>query len=121
MKQFHIQMPDLKNIDWKSPINLVSALSVLGALVYMIYPEIIIYGGIYSYPVGFFGFIEELLLYSFLHGGIFHVLSNVIFFLFIGRIVEFSHGRVWTWYLWGFTTIFVGIFLYTFSESPTIG
>lgn len=121
MKHINIQMPDWKNLDWKSPINTISALSVLGAIVYMIYPEIIIYGGMYSYPVGFFGFIEELLLYSFLHGGILHLLSNVLFFIFIGRIIEFSHGRAWTWYLWAFTTVFVGIFLYLFSTNPTIG
>ena len=120
MKQINIQMPDFKNFDWKSPINTISALSVLGAIVYMIYPEIIVYGGIYNYPVGFFGFFEELFLYSFLHGWFWHVLSNVVFFIFIGRIIEFSHGRIWTWYLWGFTTVFVGIFLYLFSESPTI-
>ncbi len=68
MKQFDIRMPNWQNIDWKSPINVVSLLSVVGALLYVLYPEIIIYGGIYNYPVGFFGFLGELLLYSFLHG-----------------------------------------------------
>lgn len=100
MQNFQIQTPDFRNIDWKSPINLISALSVLGALVYMIYPEIIIYGGIYNYPVGIFGFLGELLLYSFLHGGFLHVLSNVLFFLTIGKFVESYHGKEWTWYLW---------------------
>jgi hypothetical protein len=51
MKQFHLQKPDWKNIDWKSPINLVSAISIVGMIAYKIYPEIIIYGGIYNYPV----------------------------------------------------------------------
>ena len=121
MKQFHIQMPNWQNIDWKSPINLVSLLSVLGAIAYAIYPEIIIYGGIYSYPVGFFGFLGELVLYSFLHGGFWHLLSNVIFFLFIGRMIEYTHGKDWTWGLWIWTTVSVGVFLYLFSENPTIG
>ncbi len=121
MQNFQIQTPDFRNIDWKSPINLISALSVLGALVYMIYPEIIIYGGIYNYPVGIFGFLGELLLYSFLHGGFLHVLSNMLFFLTIGKFVESYHGKEWTWYLWWWTTIFVGVFLYLFSDSPTIG
>ena len=121
MKQFHIQMPDWQNIDWKSPINLISALSVIGALAYMIYPEIIIYGGIYSYPVGFFDFFFVFLLESFLHGDFCHLISNVIFFLFIGRVIEHTHGERWTWYLWWWTTIFVGVFLYLFSENPTIG
>lgn len=121
MKQFHLQMPDWKNIDWKSPINIISALSLVGAITYMIYPEIIIYGGIYNYPVGFFGFLGELILYSFLHGGFWHFLSNVIFFLFIGRMIEHAHGKEWTWWLWAWTTIFVWIFLYQFSENPTIG
>lgn len=121
MKQFNLQMPDWKNLDWKSPITTVSILSVIGALLYMIYPEIIIYGGIYNYPVGFFGFLGELILYSFLHGGFWHLLSNVIFFLFIGRMIEYTHGKEWTWWLWIWTTVFVGVFLYQFSENPTIG
>ncbi len=121
MKQFHIQMPNWQNIDWKSPINLVSLLSVLGTIAYAIYPEIIIYGGIYNYPVGFFGFLGELVLYSFLHGGFWHLLSNVIFFLFIGRMIEYTHGKDWTWGLWIWTTVSVGVFLYLFSENPTIG
>jgi membrane associated rhomboid family serine protease len=54
----------------------------------MIHPGIIIYGGIYNYPVGIFGFLVELLLYSFLHGGILHVLSNILFFMTIGRSIE---------------------------------
>lgn len=114
-------MPDFNNIDWKSPINLISAVSILGAITYMIYPEIIIYGGMYSYPVGILGFLGELLLYSFLHGGVLHVLSNILFFLTIGRVIEISHGKEWTWYLWGWTTLFVWIFLYLFSDNPTIG
>jgi hypothetical protein len=69
MKQFNIQMPDWNNINWKSPINLISALSVIGAIAFAISPEtLLIYGGIYNYPVGFFGFLGELILYSFLHG-----------------------------------------------------
>jgi membrane associated rhomboid family serine protease len=121
MKQFNLQMPDWQNIDWKSPINLISVASVFGAILYAVYPEIIIYGGIYNYPVWFFGFLGELLLYSFLHGWFFHLLSNVIFFLFIGRVIEYTHGKKWTWKLWWWTTVFVGIFLYLFSENPTIG
>lgn len=121
MKQFHLQKPDWKNIDWKSPINLISAMSVVGMIAYKIYPEIIIYGGIYNYPVWFFGFLGELILYSFLHGGFWHLLSNVIFFLFIGRMIEYTHGKEWTWWLWAWTTLFVGVFLYQFSENPTIG
>ena len=114
-------MPDFRNFDWKSPINMISVLSIIGALVYIIYPEIIIYGGIYNYPVGILGFLGELLLYSFLHGWILHVLSNVLFFVTIGRAIEIGHGREWTWYLWWWTTLFVGIFLYLFSDNPTIG
>ncbi len=43
MKQFYIRMPDWKRIDWTSPINLISVLSVLGALLYAFNREIIIY------------------------------------------------------------------------------
>lgn len=68
MKQLNIKMPDLKNIRWESSINTVSIISVLGAVIYQIYPSIIIYGGMYNYPVGIFGFLGELILYSFLHG-----------------------------------------------------
>lgn len=124
MKQFHlpdIRMPDWQNIDWKSPVNTVSALSILGGLVYIFYPDIVIYGAIWSAPVGFFGSIQEFIMYSFLHAGFFHTLSNVIFFLFIGRIIELTHGQKWTWMLWGWTTLFVGMFLFLFSDSPTIG
>ena len=121
MQNFQIRLPDFGNIDWKSPVNLISALSVLWAVAYMIYPEIIIYGGIYNYPVGVIGFLGELLLYSFLHGGFWHLVSNVIFFLYVGRVIEYAHGERWTWYLWIWTTVFVGVFLYLFSDSPTIG
>jgi membrane associated rhomboid family serine protease len=121
MKQITIQMPNLKKFEWKSPVNTISALSVLWAVVFMIHPGIIIYGGIYNYPVGIFGFLGELLLYSFLHGGILHVLSNILFFMTIGRSIEIWYGRVWTWYLWWWTTVFVGIFLFLFSDNPTIG
>ncbi len=121
MKQLNIKMPDLKNIRWESSINTVSIISVLGAVIYQIYPSIIIYGGMYNYPVGIFGFLGELILYSFLHGWFWHVLSNIIFFLFIGRIIERIHWERWTWFLWIWTTIFVGVFLYLFSERPTIG
>lgn len=123
MKQFHlsnIQIPDWRYIDWKSPINTITALSILGGLLYIIYPDIVIYGAIWSAPVGFFGSIQEFIMYSFLHAGFFHTLSNVIFFLFIGRIIELTHGQRWTWMLWWWTTLFVGIFLFLFSESPTI-
>jgi len=93
-------MPEFKNFEWQSPINTISALSLLGAIAYMIRPEVIIYGGIYNYPVGIFGFLGELILYSFLHGGILHLLSNVLFFITIGRTIEIGYGRKWTWYLW---------------------
>jgi hypothetical protein len=54
MKQFNLQMPDWQNMDWKSPVNTISALSILGGLLYIVYPDIVIYGAIWSAPVGFF-------------------------------------------------------------------
>jgi hypothetical protein len=67
MKHIHFQMPDWRNIDWKSPINTISALSILGGLIYIVYPDIVIYGAIWSAPVGFFGSVQEFIMYSFLH------------------------------------------------------
>ena len=114
-------MPDFKHINWKSPINTISALSILWALIYIIYPDIIYYGGIRNYHSNIFKFIGEMILYSFLHAGFWHVFSNVLFFFIIGRVIEITHGTRWTWYLWVWTTIFVGIILSIFSESRTIG
>jgi len=39
----------------------------------------------------------QFTLYSFIHGGFLHTLSNVIFFLFIGRLVEITHGTNYVW------------------------
>lgn len=121
MKNINIQLPNWRRIDWKSPINTISALSLLGALLYIFYPDIIFHGGMRNHHANIFRFIEEMLLYSFLHAGIIHVLSNIVFFLFIGRIIEHTHGKKWTWHLWIWTTLFVGVFLAIFSVSRTIG
>lgn len=107
-------------MDWKSPITTLSLLSVLGGLVYMMYPAIIQYGMSLS-PVTLVHRVWQFLLYSLLHGGILHILSNIIFFLFIGRIVEITHGKSYTWVLWMWTTLFVGTVLMFLSAYPTIG
>ena len=121
MKNINIQLPDWRRINWKSPINTISALSLVWALLYIFYPDIIFHGGIRNHHASIFRFIEEMILYSFLHAGVLHVFSNIVFFFFIGRIIEQAHGQKWTWYLWVWTTVFVGIFLAIFSESRTIG
>lgn len=115
-------MPDFKNFDWKSPISVISLISIAISLVYWwFFPKLEIYWAIGNNGSGISVFMSELILYSFLHGGILHILSNILFFVTIGRAIEIGHGREWTWYLWLWTTVFVGIFLYQFSDSPTIG
>lgn len=112
--------PFAPRMDWKSPITVLSLLSVIGGLLYMFYPPIIQYG-MSDYPVTIGNRAWQFLLYSFLHWGVLHILSNVIFFLFIGRIVEIVHWRFYTWRLWIWTTILVGTVLMFLSPVPTIG
>ena len=103
MKQFHlpdIRMPDWQNIDWKSPVNTVSALSILGGLVYIFYPDIVIYGAIWSAPCWFLEVFKSLSCIAFLHAGFFSHSQQCHIFLFIGRIIELTHGQKWTWMLW---------------------
>lgn len=111
--------PFTPRMDLKSPITVISLLSIIGGITYMIYPPIIQYGMSLS-PIGIGNRALQFLLYSFLHGGILHILSNVIFFLFIGRIIEITHGKSYTWFLWLWTTLFVGIVLMFLSTYPTI-
>lgn len=80
----------------KSPITLISLLSIVGGITYMIYPPIIEFG-MYISDADVVHRLIQFLLYSLLHGGILHILSNVIFFLFIGRIIEITHGIKYTW------------------------
>jgi len=105
---------------WRSPITIISALSILGGIAYMISPVIAQYG-MSLYPVSFEYRILQFSFYSFIHGWFFHTLSNVIFFLFIGRIVEITHGAKYTWWLWICTTLFVWGVLMFLSMAPTIG
>ncbi len=121
MKQFNLQMPDWKNVDWKSPIFTVSVISVVMSLLMWIFPIIQIYGAIGNNGRGLWVFLTETMLYSFLHGWFWHLISNIIFFIFIGKIIEYRYGQRWTWYLWWWTTVFVGAFLFIFSDNPTIG
>jgi membrane associated rhomboid family serine protease len=83
-------------LQFKSPINIISLLSIIGGILYIVYPPIIEYGMYISDAPTLHRFIQ-LALYSFLHGGILHILSNVIFFLFIGRIIEVTHGTKYLW------------------------
>lgn len=112
--------PFAPRMNLKSPITVISLLSIIGGIIYMIYPPIIQYGMSLNAAT-----IEnralQFLLYSFLHGGILHILSNVIFFLFIGKIIEITHGKSYTWLLWIWTTLFVGTVLMFLSAHPTIG
>ncbi len=107
-------------MDWKSPINIISLLSIIGGITYMLYPPIIEYG-MYLSDAQLMHRLIQFALYSFLHGGILHILSNVVFFLFIGRIIEITHGAKYTWWLWIWTTLFVGWVLMFLATGPTIG
>lgn len=110
----------ISNIDKRSPIFIICALSVLGWLAVMISPDLAQFG-MSSYLVSLDHRILQFLLYSFLHGWLLHILSNVLFFLFIGRIVEIRHWYKYVWFLWAWTTFFVGMALMYFSEYYTIG
>ncbi len=105
---------------FKSPISIISLLSILGGISYMIYPAIIEYG-MYLSDAPILHRTIQFAVYSFLHWGVLHIISNVLFFLFIGRIIEITHGTWYTWWLWIWTTLFVGAILMFFSVYPTIG
>jgi membrane associated rhomboid family serine protease len=110
----------INTLQLKSPITFISLLSIVGGITYMAYPSIIKYG-MYPSDAPIPHQWIQLVLYSFLHGGALHILSNVIFFLFIGRIIEITHGAKYTWWLWIWTTIFVGGALMLLATGPTIG
>gem|GEM_PF-3357159 len=52
---------------WRSPITIISALSILGGIAYMISPVIAQYG-MSLYPVSFEYRILQFSFYSFIHG-----------------------------------------------------
>lgn len=110
----------LNTTQWRSPITIISLLSILGGVCYMISPIIAQYG-MSLYPVSLEHRILQFMSYSFIHGWLLHTLSNVIFFLFIGRIVEITHGTRYIWWLWIWTTLFVWGVLMFLAMSPTIG
>jgi len=106
-------------MDFKSPITVISIFSIIGGVAYMIYSPITQYGMSLD-PTIIENRALQFLLYSFLHWGMLHILSNVIFFLFIGKIIEITHGKSYTWLLWIWTTLFVGTVLMFLSTHSTI-
>jgi membrane associated rhomboid family serine protease len=66
----------------------------------------------------------RLITYSFLHGGFFHLLFNMIFFRFFARSVEGELGKEKYLYLFAFGAIVAGIFFIlttTQKEIPCVG
>lgn len=108
------------NTWYKSPINILSILSIIGGITYILYPPIIEYAAYISENT-WAKKILQICMYSFLHGWWLHIVSNVIFFIFIGKIVEVHHGRNYVWWLWIWTTLFVGMSLLLLAHQPTLG
>jgi membrane associated rhomboid family serine protease/Zn-finger nucleic acid-binding protein len=66
----------------------------------------------------------RLITYTFLHGGLFHLLFNMIFLRFFGRSVEDELGREKYLYLFSFGAIVSGIFFIlttTQKDIPCVG
>lgn len=63
----------------------------------------------------------QFLLYSFLHGGFLHALSNIFFLVFIGIGVQYALGKKLFLLFFLFIQVFVGLALLFFSKAPTIG
>jgi len=110
----------INTLQLKSPITVISFLSIMGVISYILFPTVVQYGMSY-YPADITQRVLQFISYSFIHGWFLHTLSNIIFFLFIGRIIEITHGTKYTWWLWIWTTVFVGSVLMFLSANPTIG
>lgn len=119
-EKYNMNMPTPNNFQWRSPITIISLLSIIGGVTYVLFPDIIQYG-MSTFADSLKYRAIQFTLYSFIHGGFLHTLSNVIFFLFIGRLVEITHGTGYIWWLWLWTTIIVWITLMMLSVYPTIG
>ena len=104
----------------KSPINIISIFSIIGWVALVISPWMIQFG-MSSSPVTPLHRVLQFFAYWFLHGGLWHILSNVFFFLVIGKTVEVIHGNRYIWLLWWWTTLFVGVILMHYSDAFTIG
>ncbi len=64
---------------------------------------------------------QEIILYQFLHGSIFHLLGNMFMLVYIGSILEQNIGKKWIIGLFIGTTLAVYIAIILFSRSPVIG
>ena len=65
--------------------------------------------------------VVQFMLYQFLHGGVFHLLSNTFFLYMFGNQVETMLGRNRFMLFFVLSSLFVGISLLIFSQSNTIG
>lgn len=63
----------------------------------------------------------QFLVYSFLHGGFLHALSNIFFLVFIGIGVQYALGKKLFFIFFLFIQIFVGVMMLLLVSVPTIG
>lgn len=103
-----------------SPLTIIIILSILGGILWTWFPAIRMYA-MYTPSRSTAHMIGQFLGYSFLHGGFWHTVSNVLFFLVIGRTVEIIHHDRYIVGLWCITTISVGWALRIFTDGLTIG
>lgn len=84
-------------------------------------PELHIYGlnHIFILEWNYFSVGLQILLYSFLHGGIFHLLFNSIFLGVFWNQLERYIGKFWYILFFLFSTIFTGMALFIFTPIGT--
>lgn len=63
----------------------------------------------------------RFVLFQFLHGGIFHLLGNILFLWYFGSAIERSMGEERFLAFFAFATIFIGSALILFADGNTIG
>ena len=107
----------------KSFANTLIILSAILTLVSFYMSDILAFG-MNSYFLSqwlYMQVIVQFLLYQFLHGGVFHLLSNSFFLYIFGNQIEVLiwRGRFILFFL--LNTVFVGVSLLFFAQGNTIG
>lgn len=99
------------------------ALSVMATIAYGVHPTLIRYGmhGWYLASSQWDQIGIQFLLYQFLHGGALHLFSNAFFLVFIGIGVQYAMSVKRFFFMFLFTTLFVGVILLFTAWASTIG
>ena len=77
--------------------------------------------GVFSGNTSLTQSLSELVLYSFLHGGVLHLIGNTLMLVYVGGMLEYVIGKKWMIGLFLGTTLLVYGAILLFSGSPVIG